>query len=379
MPRQPTTATNGGGSSSQSRAPAELKPHPEADLVPPMSERDYAALRASIEQRGLQTPIEIDPSGTVLDGHQRLRAALELGLAEVPVRLVEPEDQVEYLVEAAIRRRQLSASQLAALAVELDDYWESLAAGRSRQRANLAQSTERATLPPRGRTRDRAAEHVGIAPRTVQDATTVKAADAELFAQVKAGLLPANRAARQVRRARQQRELGQAPPPPEGPFQLICADPPWQLGSPDSEKAPDNHYPTMPLEEIKALTVPAAEDAILFLWAVACLLPQALDVLAAWGFDYKTHQVWVKDRWGLGARVRHRHEDLLIATRGCFSPPDPSVRPDSVIEAPRRRHSQKPDLAYEMIERAYPHCSKLELFARAKRSGWVCWGNEVGE
>jgi N6-adenosine-specific RNA methylase IME4 len=344
-----------------------------------MSAQNYAALRESIDQRGLQTPIEIDPGGTVLDGHQRLRAALELELVDVPVRMVDPEDQVEYLVEAAIRRRQLTASQLAALAVELGDYWEALAEGRRRQRANLMQSTEVAKLPLRGPTRERAAARVGIGARTLQDAATVKGANPELFARVKAGLLAADKAARQVRRERQQQDLGEAPPPPDGPFQLICADPPWQLGSPDSEKAPENHYPTMPLEEIKALAVPAAEDAILFLWTPACFMPQALEVLAAWGFEYKTELVWVKDRFGLGSWVRHRHEPLLIGTRGHFSPPDPSVRPDSVIEAPRRRHSQKPDLLYETLERSYPHCSKLELFARAERPGWVVWGNEVGE
>jgi N6-adenosine-specific RNA methylase IME4 len=380
MPRQPNPTENDSRAlSSSSRPVAELRPHPQADLVPPMSDQEYAALRESIGRRGLQTPIEIDASETVLDGHQRLRAAHELDLVEVPVRVVETDNQVEYLIEAAIRRRQLSPSQLAALAVELDDYWLELASGRRRQQANLLQSTEGAPLPPRGRTRERAAYRVGVGARTVQDAATVKEADPELFALVKAGLLPANKAARQVRRERQRRALVQAPPLPNGPFELICADPPWQLGSPDSEKAPENHYPTMPLEEIKALALPAAEDAILFLWAVACKLPQALEVMAAWGFEYKTQIVWVKNGPGLGSWVRHRHEPLLIGTRGRFSPPDTSVRPDSVLEAPRRRHSQKPDLLYQTLERAYLECSKLELFARTKRPGWVCWGNEVGE
>src|SRR4051812_39572096 len=113
MPRQPTNRPSTTRSSDLARAPAELRPHPQGDLVPPMGENEYGALRASIEQRGLQTPIDIDAGGTVLDGHQRLRAARELGLEQVPVRLVAPQDQVEYLVEAAIRRRQLSASQLA--------------------------------------------------------------------------------------------------------------------------------------------------------------------------------------------------------------------------------------------------------------------------
>lgn len=342
-----------------------------------MRAEEYAALRDSIEQHGLRTPIEIDPSGTVLDGHQRLRAALELRLAHVPVRVIDPADQVEYLVEAAIRRRQLSPSQLAALAVELDDYWEDLAEGRRRQQVNLARSTEVATLPPRGRTCERAAARVGTSPRSVQDAATVKAADADLFAQVRAGLLPAHKAAQQVRRARRLAELGDQPPLPEGFFQLIYADPPWRFGSPDSDRAPENHYPTMPLEEIKALEVPACDDAVLFLWAVACLLPAALEVMGAWGFEYKTNVIWVKDKLGLGSWLRHKHEHLLIGARGNYPPPETKLRPASVIVARRRRHSEKPDCVYELLERAYPSASKLELFARHARPGWTPWGKEA--
>jgi ParB-like chromosome segregation protein Spo0J len=127
------------------RSAAELTPHRKSGLVPPMSAEQYAALRASIADNGLRTPIEIDKHGTVLDGHQRLRAALELGLERVPVRGVDPDDQVEYLVEAAIQRRQLSPSQLAALAVELEDYWQSRAEGCRRRQANLAHAAEVAT------------------------------------------------------------------------------------------------------------------------------------------------------------------------------------------------------------------------------------------
>jgi N6-adenosine-specific RNA methylase IME4 len=134
----------------------------------------------------------------------------------------------------------------------------------------------------------------------------------------------------------------------------------------------------MTLEEIKALPVPAVDDAVLFLWAVASKLPEALEVMKAWDFEYKTCLTWVKDWIGLGTWVRHRHELLLLGRRGNYPPPEPEDRPDSVIEAPRGRHSEKPACVYELIERAYPHASKLELFARGvPRNGWSAWGNEV--
>ena len=124
--------------------------------------------------------------------------------------------------------------------------------------------------------------------------------------------------------------------------------------------------------------MPSADDAVLFLWAVNSLLPEALRVMQAWGFTYKANLVWTKPWIGPGGLVRQRHELLLLGTRGRLAAPEPEDRPDSVIEAPHGPHSQKPGEAYERIERAYPHLTKCELFARGiPRSGWVAWGNEV--
>jgi len=99
--------------------------------------------------------------------------------------------------------------------------------------------------------------------------------------------------------------------------------------------------------------------------------------MRAWGFRPKTNFVWVKPSIGLGNWVRNRHELLLVGVRGAFVPPPPARRPDSVIEAKRRRHSQKPDCVYELIEAMYPDAKRLELFARGTRQGWSAWGNEV--
>jgi N6-adenosine-specific RNA methylase IME4 len=355
-----------------------LSPHPNAGMVPALEADEYRLLRDDVELRGIVTPLEITPDLVVVDGHQRLRIAHELQLARVPVRVVRPDNESRYLVLAALRRRHLSASQRAAIALELDDYELAQIDARARQRANLLNTTEVAALPPRGeKTREIAARLAGVSPRTVQDAATVRAHDPSLFEQVKSGRIPAERAARRVRRRRRDSELGPPPPLPDGPFELILADPPWQLGNPDGEKAPENHFPTMPLADIFALRPPAAVDAILYVWAVNMLLPEALQLIDAWGFRYVASLVWVKESIGLGQWVRNRHELLLVGQRGAFSPPDPDLRPDSVIEAPRRRHSEKPVSVYELLERAHPATSKLELFARSARPGWTAWGNEA--
>jgi len=135
----------------------------------------------------------------------------------------------------------------------------------------------------------------------------------------------------------------------------------------------------MPTDTICALPINelATDAAALFLWTTAPHLPEALHVITAWGFEYKTHAVWVKDWIGLGYFVRNQHELLLVATRGDMPCPLPANRPPSVVTAPRREHSRKPDEAYELIERMYPELPKVELFARSRRLGWDAWGNEA--
>src|SRR5262249_46156584 len=99
-------------------------------------------------------------------------------------------------------------------------------------------------------------------------------------------------------------------------YGVIYADPPWRFEPYSREsgmdRAADNHSPTMDLAAIKALPVPAADDCILFLWATAPMLPQALDVMAAWGFTYKSQFVWAKDKIGTGYWNRNQHELLLV-------------------------------------------------------------------
>ncbi len=357
-----------------------LRAHASAAIVPAIGRAEFAALRDDIERRGLQEAVLVTAAGVVLDGQLRLRATTELGWEEVPVRVVAPADEVEFMVLAALRRRHLTASQQAALVVELSGYREETERASARKLANLKGQTEGAALPPRGKTRDRAADQAGVSPRTIQDAATVQAADPVLFEQVKEGRIAVDRAARQVRQQQRDAELPPPPPPPEGPFELIYADPPWRLGRPDGSRSIENHYPTMTIEQIAALTVPAAEDAVLFLWAVNGLLPETLEIIRAWGFDYRTNFAWLKDKLGLGQWNRGQHELLLFASRGAVSPPTEDRRLPSVISAPRGRHSAKPETVYDHIEHMYPRLSKLELFARgAGRTGWTSWGNEANQ
>ena len=170
---------------------------------------------------------------------------------------------------------------------------------------------------------------------------------------------------------------------PDKKFGVIVSDPEWRFEpySRDTgmDRAADNHYSTSTTDVIAARPVAdiAAPDCVLFLWATVPMLPDALRVMDAWGFEYKSSFVWVKDRLGTGYWNRNQHELLLIGTRGNPPAPAPGTRERSVIEAPVGAHSEKPDIVLEYIEGWYPTLPKIELNARRARAGWTAWGLEA--
>ena len=162
-------------------------------------------------------------------------------------------------------------------------------------------------------------------------------------------------------------------------YGLILADPPYRYEqAPSQERRVEQHYPTLSDREICDLAVPSlcAESAVLLLWATNPRLPTALKVMQAWGFTYKTNLAWVKPQVGMGFWLRGRHELLLLGVRGNFPAPEMGTQPESVLEAPRGRHSEKPEAVYELAESLFPGMARIELFARETRTGWHTWGNE---
>jgi N6-adenosine-specific RNA methylase IME4 len=176
---------------------------------------------------------------------------------------------------------------------------------------------------------------------------------------------------------------------PRGSFGAILADPPWHFEvwsfKAGYGRHARRHYRTMSVDQISALPVAdiAAKNCVLFMWITWPMLEHALEVIAAWGFKYKTcgfawlkvdaaQKVWA----GTGYWTRANSEVCLLATRGHPKRRHADVRQG--IIAPRREHSRKPDGVHERIERLVggPY---LELFARQRRRGWRCWGNEVSK
>ncbi len=175
-------------------------------------------------------------------------------------------------------------------------------------------------------------------------------------------------------------------------FKTILADPPWQFQNRTGKVAPEhrrlNRYPTMKLDEIKVLPVQkVADDSChLYLWVPNALLIEGLEVMKAWGFQYKTNIIWEKvrndgepDGRGVGFYFRNVTEILLFGVRGSHARTlDPGRSQVNLIRAKKREHSRKPDEMIDLIERCSPG-PYLELFARGSREGWTMWGNQANE
>lgn len=173
-------------------------------------------------------------------------------------------------------------------------------------------------------------------------------------------------------------------------FHTVLADPPWRFTNRTGKMAPEHHrlnrYRTMDLAEIKGLPVTEVvhEPAHLYLWVPNALLPEGIEVLRAWGFEYKSNIVWHKirkdggsDGRGVGFYFRNVTELVLFGIRGKGARTlSPGRRQVNLVASQKREHSRKPDELYEVIEA----CSSgpyLEMFARDTRSGWTAWGHQA--
>lgn len=175
-------------------------------------------------------------------------------------------------------------------------------------------------------------------------------------------------------------------------YNVVVADPPWQFRDrlPGNGRGASKHYSTLTTSDIATFVkthepkIEIATDAILFLWRVASIQQEALDVCRAWGFTPKSELVWIKQssaqsdklHFGMGHYVRAAHEVCLIATRGKAAGLIESRSVRSVFHAPVGRHSEKPDKFYETVEQL-TRGPYVEFFARRRREGWVCYGDQL--
>jgi len=337
---------------------------------------DLRSLADSISEVGLLHPVVVTPEGRLIAGQRRLGACRLLGWAEVPVTVVDLYQAARGEAHENFVRKDLLPSEIVALKRAIEPLERRAARERQGSRADLCHPATKAEC--QGDARDKIARYLGVGRTTIERAEAVIEAaedDPEEFGHLVEQMDRSGKVAGAFRRLtvlKQAKELEAAPPElPTGPFQVVVADPPWQYDTGNSLP-----YPTMPVDEIKAMPVRdiADENATLWLWTTNAHLPVAFDVVAAWGFEYKTILTWVKDRMGTGEWLRGQTEHCLLAARA--KPVFLHGSDGTVLEAARREHSRKPEEFYALVEKVCPG-SRVELFSRQQRAGWRAYGDQV--
>lgn len=341
---------------------------------------DYKKLAKSIEEIGLLHPVVVNEDNVLIAGARRLEACAEiLKWKDIPVTKVNLKQVLKGELHENTVRKNFTFNERNAIREAIKPELEKEAEQRQKAgvpSANFAQGSNHDD----NKTDAKLGDFFGISRTTnAKEEAIAEAVESDpdqfgkLPEKIDAGEVSVDYAFKSVKRAQEHIET---PDLPTGQYDIIVADPTWEYDI-NMRGSPDEHYSIMKQKDIEALAIPAADNAIVFLWATNPKLPEALKVMKAWGFKYKSAAVWVKDKIGTGYYFRGQHELLLVGEKGEMPLPMENTRPSSVIESPRLEHSQKPDIVYEIIERMYPNRTYLELFARKKREGWKSWGNEI--
>ncbi|MDP9875608.1 MT-A70 family methyltransferase [Agrobacterium tumefaciens] len=380
-------------------------------LLPPLSDDDFKALYDDIKLNGVKVPVEYDDAGEILDGHHRVAICKMLGLTDWP-RFVRhdltEEKKRSHARSLNFARRHLSGAQKqAVIEAHLKDAPEvsNRAIARDLGVDHKTVSAARQRLVDGGEIphHEKVVGRNGVAQPIAKPIRTMFLPEKQNVRELKkvakairTAEMKDNRASR-LRMVNIIAEHGRkaSAEMPRAAYAVGYADPPWEQEAYSDETGQDKglKYPSMPLEQIKALCAgdksPFTKDAVLFLWVTANRLADGLAVLQAWGFEYVTCMVWDKRHIGMGRWVRDRHELVLIAKRGNISmAPLMGTQPESLYAEAKTEHSRKPVWFAERIDGLWPELRKLELFQRKEsltdgdirlNGMWDFWGFEAGD
>ena len=398
---------------------------------------DIAGLAASIESLGLLQPIGVDPDRRLVFGQRRLQAFKHLGRTTIPARVIDlaivlaehaeneirkdftVSERVEIgkaleqelgkrqgqrtdlrnegqggllgepvenfpQVETGQKSRQIAADKAGfgnettyrqAKAVVATAAPE-LVAAMDREEVAISTAAKLATAPVEVQ-RD-AAAHPNKAVELAKAASAVKVKEIRQTAKEARKTENGEKKQARIDDIQQQAEeiKAAAPEVPVGPFHVISIDPPWPYGTqydPQGRRAA-NPYPEMSLEEIKALSLPAADDCVLWLWTTHKFMRHSFEILDGWGFRDVAIVTWAKDRMGLGDWLRSQSEFCIMAVKG--KPPVRLTNQTTILHGPLREHSRKPDAFYELVDGLCVGL-KLDYFSREPREGWAQVGNTL--
>ncbi len=364
------------------RIDSELK-----KLIPPLTLEEYKQLEENIIAEGCRDALVVW-GGVIVDGHNRYEICKKNGIEFKKMdKQFESMDAVKvWIINNQKGRRNLTDGWKFELAQEKkrlltdkgrEKLKEAGKEGRNIQLGGLSLSDK----GPEHDTRKEIAADLGWSTgKTAQADYVWKHGDEAVKEKVKAGeetVKGAYNAVKKEKRKEERTEILKEKPLPKNKYHVIYCDPPWEYKNSGFAMSAENQYPTMSTEKLK--NMPVAElgndNSVMFMWATNPLLKDALEVMKAWGYEYKTNIVWIKSHHTAGFYVFGKHELLLIGVRGSMLPTGEKNK--SIIEGENTKHSKKPEVTYEIIESMYPKLKYIELFARNTKQGWESWGNEL--
>jgi len=363
-------------------------------LIPPLAPEELAQLEANILADGCRDPL-VTWNGILIDGHNRHAICTNHGL---PFETVAKEFAGRAEARIWMRQNQAGRRNLSAawrIELELGTKADLLEVGRVKHAETVGRPNKESlsqndndSPQPKHDTRKEIAKAAGVSTGQVGMAEQLMKKAPELWEKAKEDEVSISTAYKEMKREEKKaehaekvkaaKELGGTPMEFIGPFDIVMADPPWRYDHQEAaNREIENHYPTADIAEICTHVPNAKPDSILFLWATAPKIPEALQVMSAWGFTFKTSAVWDKEIIGMGYWFRGQHELLLVGVKGSPGATPEAARRSSIFREKRGPHSKKPQSVYEWVESAFPAQSKLEMYCRTPRNGWAKWGNEV--
>lgn len=345
-------------------------------LLPNLTSEEYKKLEKSIIKNDCRDPLVLW-NGILIDGNNRHKICTEHNKHFSTVNMeFDSREEVElWIIKTQLGRRNLTDIDKLKIAGKLKALFSEIAKKNQGKRTDIS-----SILTKSIDARKEAANIAGVSTGNLTKFEFIEEnASNDIKEKVMNSEISIDKGYRETKKANRPAPKS-APPLPDDEYEVIYADPPWQyeFSKDDADKI-ENHYPTMPLEEIKDMDIlsVAADNSVLYLWATMPKLKEALEVIEAWGFNYLSGMCWDKEWIGTGYWWRGQHELLLVATKGDFSPPLPKDRVSSVLREKRTGHSVKPMIIYEWLNKWFPNKKKLELFARKEREGFTSWGNEI--
>lgn len=344
--------------------------HKLADIFPMMNDAEYVQLVKSMKENGYDasSPI-ITYEGKILDGRNRWKASKDAGVTPVFVEY-EGDDPLAFVVRHNLTRRHLNETQRAGVAAKLANM-------RQGERTDIKPSPnlEKVSVP-------KAAELLNVGKSTVATYRAVAAAMPELVEKMDSGEMTANRAWTEVKRRQALANLetvkSQEAKAIQGVYDVIVIDPPWEMKKIEREERPNQaefEYPTMSLDEISRLEIPAADNCHVWLWTTQKFLPHAFGVFAAWGVKYICTFNWHKTGGFQPYNLPQFNNEFVLY--GHIGAPIFTSTKDfkTSFEGKRGKHSEKPQEFYDMVRRVTAG-RRLDMFSRRKIDGFDGWGKE---